>query len=344
MPTSQDLPCIDNARQMYFSGPRDVKKLLLDAERLIRLRGIPSKNSFPHRLLRHMYTHLRIMMESTNFSPPSLAPPTDTSKDSPPNPGLMAMVPSSSFRVDESSLGDLDTLRHKPDEVGYYDIHLEVSGRWPISMYPEVYGIPESLMTLHSQTIGLVNEKPKLEAAGLGNPAISIALMQHTRTLEQQIWSWSMKASGIPEGPERPESLVSPDTPLYDKPDTRLLVLAMREGLIQYCFRRVYNMSAMMLQDQVRKTLDYIQPYIEIGKYDQDYAMSIGWALFIGVCEAVTPDLQKRGLQCLEAIDGRGVFIETSEPSSVVQSVWEHRKRTGDLTFSWPDMMIQTWL
>ena len=83
MPTSQDLPCIDNARQMYFSGPRDVKKLLLDAERLIRLRGIPSKNSFPHRLRRHMYTHPRIMMESTNFSPavtcyPDPIPPAHT--------------------------------------------------------------------------------------------------------------------------------------------------------------------------------------------------------------------------------------------------------------------------
>ncbi|MBE3041982.1 hypothetical protein IMZ48_05250 [Candidatus Bathyarchaeota archaeon] len=323
-----------------------MKKLLLDAERLIRLRGIPSRNSFAHRVLRHMYTHLRIMMESTNlnFSPPSLAPLTDdaSSEDRPPNSTLMAVVPSSSFRVDESNLNDLDTLRHKPDEVGYYDIHLEVSGRWSNTMYPEMYGIPESLMTLHSQTISLVNEKPKLEAAGLGNPAISAALAQHTRTLEQQIWSWSMQTSGIPDGPERPESLVFQDTPFYDKPDTRLLVLAMREAVIIYFYRRVYNMSAMMQQDQVRKLLDYIQPYIEIGKYDQDYAMSIGWALFIAVCEAVTPELQERGLRCLEAVDRRGVFIETEEPSEVMQAVWEHRRRTGDLTFSWPDVMRQT--
>lgn len=250
----------------------------------------------------------------------------------------------SGFHVNESRLGDLDTLRDKPDEVGYYDIHLDVSGHWPLTLYPDIYGIPESLMTLHSQTISLVNEKPKLDAAALTNPAKSIALTQHIRTLEQQIWSWKMQESGIPEGPERPDSLVTVETPFYDKPDNKLLVLAIHEAVIIYFYRRVYNMSAMMLQDRVQKTLDYIQPYIEIGNYDQDFSISVGWAVFIASCEAVTQVLQERAMECLEAMDGHGVFIEASEPSSIVKTVWEQRRQSGDFTFSWPDIMVQATL
>lgn len=324
---------------MYFNGTRAVKSILLDAEHVIRVRGFPSRKSLGLRVLHHMYTHLRVIMESTNFT--SLARTGASPKLQPADSSCTAMVSPSNFRVNESRLGDLDTHRDKPDEVGYYDIHLDVSGHWPLTLYPHIYGIPESLMTLHSQTISLVNEKPKLDAAAANDPAKSVALTQHIRTLEQQIWSWKMQESGIPEGPERPESLVTADTPFYDKPDNKLLVLAMHEAVIIYFYRRVYNMSAMMLQDRVSKTLDYIQPYVEIGNYDQDFSISVGWALFIAACEAVTPDLQQRALECLEAVDGYGVFIESSEPSSIVKMVWEQRRQSGDFTFSWPDMMAQ---
>lgn len=327
---------------MYFDGARAVKKILLDAEHVIRLRGFPSRKSFGLRVLHHMYTHLRVLMESTNI--PSLP-----QARVPPGPGHVdesttAMAIPSGFHVNENRLGDLDTLRDKPDDVGYYDIHLDVSGHWALTLYPDIYGIPESLMTLHSQTISLVNEKPQLDAAALTDPAKSIALTQHIRTLEQQIWSWKMQESGVPEGPERPDSLVTAETPFYDKPDNKLLVLAIHEAVIIYFYRRVYNMSAMMLQDRVKKTLDYIQPYIEIGNFDQDFSISVGWAVFIAACEAVTQELQERAVECLGAMDGHGVFIEASEPSSVVKAVWEQRRQSGDFTFSWPDMMAQATL
>ena len=327
---------------MYFDAARVVKDILLDAEHVIRLRGFPSRKSLRLRILHHMYTHLRVIMESTNFT--TLPRRGASSRINPIESSPVDVRLSSSFRVNESSLGDLDIVRNKPDEVGYYDIHLDVSGNWPLTLYPDIYGIPESIMTLHSQTISLANEKPKLDAAALADPAKSIALTQHIRTLEQQIWSWSMQESGVPEGPERPGPLVTADTPFYDKPDNKLLVLTMHEAIIIYFYRRVYNMNAMMLQDRVKAAMDYIQPYIEIGNYDQDFSISVGWALFIAACEAATPELQARAMECLEAIDGQGVFIETSQPSAIVKTVWEQRRQSGDYTLSWPDVMVQATL
>lgn len=320
---------------MYFNRPSAVKNVLIDAEHLIRLRGIPSKKSYRLRVLHHMYTHLRVIMESTDVSSsfgtlPTEAPETYSSDSN------MAIVPVSKFRIAEASLGELDSERDKPDDIGYNDIHLEVSGNWQLTMYPEMYGIPETLMTLHAQTIGLVNEKSKLELAALSDPSVALALKRHIKTLEQKIWTWKQ---AVLMGPERPPSdLLGADDP--PAPDFNPLALAIQQALIIYFYRRVYNMSALIMQEEVRKTLEYIQPYLDIRKYDQDFAITIGWALFLAACEAATPELQKRSMKCLEVIDHCGIFVETSKPSTIAKAVWQRREQLGDLSFSWPDLMV----
>ncbi|KAI9155666.1 C6 transcription factor [Paramyrothecium foliicola] len=326
---------------VHFGGPTAMKKLLLDAEKYIRLRGLPSNKSFGLRVLHHMYTHLRVIVESTSSVPLSMHDEASLGQLEKGASSAESAITLRGFGVNESNLGDLDPLRDKPEDIGYNDIHLDVSGQWSMTLYPEMYGIPESLMTLLSQTISLANEKPKLEVAGLSNHAVSLALAHHTKALEQQIWSWSMESSKIPVGPERPSALTSADTPPFDRLDARPMILAIHQALIIYFYRRVYNMSAMIVQDQVQKTLDYLQPHLDILKYDQDYAISVGWALFVAVCEANTTELQNRGLECLESMNGCGVFVETDQPSTIAKSVWERRKRTGDLTLSWPDVMLQ---
>jgi predicted DNA-binding ribbon-helix-helix protein len=53
---------------MSFNRPSAVNKVLTDAEHVIRLRGIPSKKSYRLRVLHHLYTHLRFIMEITDES------------------------------------------------------------------------------------------------------------------------------------------------------------------------------------------------------------------------------------------------------------------------------------
>lgn len=325
--------------QVHFTGPNAVKKLLLEAECFIRLRGIPATKTFGHRVLHHMYTHLRVMIESTNI----IQEPTGGGwMDAPSLDQVLESATSPrKFGVDQNSLGDLDTTRHKPEDVGYNDIHLDVSGCWPPTLYPELYGVPETLMTLLSQTISLVNEKPKLEAAALADPAVSLALSQHIKTLERQIWSWSLQASNMPAGPRLPPSLVNEESQPLDRPQVESMALAMHGALIIYFYRRVYNMSVMIVQDQVRRTLELIQPCLAMGQFDADFSVSISWSAFIAACEAATPELQKLGLRCLESIDDHGLLVERGGPSAVARAVWERRKQTGDFTFGWPDLMRQ---
>ncbi|KAL0942691.1 uncharacterized protein CTRU02_200577 [Colletotrichum truncatum] len=326
---------------VLYNGSRAVKIFLLDAERLIRLRGLSMPRSFNVRVLHHVYTHLRVIAESTDIATETFSKPSQAiSTKSQAQAATEMAVSLRKFRIAEDSLGaDLDISREKPAEVGYADIHLDVSGHWPVTMYPDIYGVPESLMTLLSQTISFANERSKLEAIAMYDHRVAAALSRHIKMLEQQIWSWSLDSSGVHNGPSRPQELTNGNTRLVDHPVIRSLTLAMHQALIIYFYRRVYNMSAMVIQDAVRKTLDFIEPCLEEMAEDHDFATSIGWAGFIAACEATTPDLQERGRVILESIDAQGVIFGVDKPSVLAQSVWEQRTATGDWTLSWPDLM-----
>ncbi|KAK2616812.1 hypothetical protein QQS21_000189 [Conoideocrella luteorostrata] len=326
--------------QVYYHGAKAVRKLLLDAESLIRSHGLPATRTFQHRVLHHMYTHLRVILESTNVASKLIEP--ENGQETRPASQLTECVAPRNFSINAQNLGDLDLTRQKPESVGYSDIHLDVSGEWQATLYPEMFGVPETLMTLLSQTISLANEKPCLEAAGVFDPAISVALSVHIRTLEQQIWSWSLQGSSIAYGPRLPLSLINDASAPHDRPEMEHMILAMHQALIIYFYRRVYSMSVMVVQAQVRKTLELIQPCLDMGRFDLDFSVSIGWSTFIAVCEAATPDLQELGLRCLEAVDEHGMFVEYEKPSTIAKAVWERRRKTNDFTLGWPDLMMRT--
>lgn len=303
--------------------------LLLEAERWIRRRGLPSTKSLQHRILHHMYTHLRLIVESTTI----MNTPTDHELDQDPRHSFEMITSRSprSFTVSKQCLGDLDAGRDKSEDIGYNDIHLDVSGKFQMTLFPQIYGIPESLMTLLSQTISLANEKPRLEALAAKDHNMFGALSRHLNTLEQQIWSWN----GPSDASKHTVSFVSECEPT----DPR--TLAMQQALIIFFYRRIYNMNAMVVQEQVRKCLESIVPCLETAQRDSDLAVSIGWTIFIAACEAVSKELQDLSMQHFDTIDDCGMYFRQGKPSHVAKMVWEHRASSNNFTFSWPDLMTQ---
>lgn len=306
---------------------------LIEAERLIRLRGIPSpRKSYKTRLLHHVYTYLRIMAESILVSSGGAdneqtlrAQPMDSSSSS-----------LRRFRVSEESLDAyLDPLREKGTDQGYNDIHLEILGKWNQTLYPEIYGVPETLMTLLSQSICLANDRKRLDRVALGDLNIANALMRHTKKLERNIWMWKPQedAQSLEAGLEVGLDCIGQSTL------TRSMVSAVHQAVLIYFYRRMHNVDAMMLQDLVRKTFDSLLPCLAGSTYDQDFASSITWPVFIASSEAATPELQNRALECLAFIDTRGAFFIPQKASDVVRQVWKKREETDDWTISWLDVL-----
>ncbi|KAF5228686.1 hypothetical protein FAUST_10916 [Fusarium austroamericanum] len=207
------------AMTSLHNGTRAFRIFLLDAERLIRLRGLVNQNPFETRLLHHMYTHLRVIAESMSLC-------TEAITESSANENQVQEL-SRTFRITEEGLNiGLDPAQEKTDDIGYNDIHLEVQGRWNHTLYPVIYGIPESLMTLLSQTVSLSNEKARLENVARCNPGISEALAKHTKTLENRIWAWPSTLD-----PTGPVEVSSRTTDLVTQPQIRSMTLAIHQAL-----------------------------------------------------------------------------------------------------------------
>ncbi|KAL0253347.1 hypothetical protein SLS55_010323 [Diplodia seriata] len=306
------LAVLSMATASAFYEPRAIRVLLHDAERLIRLRGIPEPHkSFELRLLHHMYTHIRIIAEST-----WVCEGTATRQGLEPTDEIST---SRAFRLTEDRLNtDLDPSREKPLQLGYNDIHLEITGQWNKTMYPDIYGVPESLMTWLAQTISLANDKKRLESIAATDCRVSAALARHTKTLEQNIWTWAP----------------SPATR-----DRNPMALALHQVVLLYFYRRTYNVNAMILQDFVRKTFDHLLSCATEGLYDQDFAILVSWSVFIAACEAATPELQDEARRCLSIVKEGSVFFASAELAHIAEEVWRRRKEANDLTISWPDVM-----
>ncbi|KAF4983657.1 hypothetical protein FDECE_17253 [Fusarium decemcellulare] len=320
------------AMTSMYNGAHAFRVFLLDAERLIRLRGLINHNPFKTRLLHHMYTHLRVIAESISLCGEPLPHSSDEVNEH-------SLTQGRTFRISEDALNiGLDPAQEKSDEMGYNDIHLEIQGRWNQTLYPVIYGIPESLMTLLSQTVSLSNEKTRLETVARCNPGVSVALAKHTKTLENRIWAWSLALD--PLGPPKPARMpLGVDQDLSAHPQVRSMALAIHQALIIYFYRRVYDMNAMILQDLVKKTLDFLEPCLNELIDDQDFATSLAWPAFVAACEAVSPDLQERALKCLSVTDDKGIYFTPRPARVIVPLIWDKRKQSGDWTTSWQNLV-----
>ncbi|GME34273.1 Succinate-semialdehyde dehydrogenase [Neofusicoccum parvum] len=297
-----------------FSGAvENTRPYLLDAERLIRLHGLTkSQKSRKVRLLHHCYAYLRIMYETTSLS----------------------MAPGSSFRVFDWD-SDLEMQQEKDSELAVNDLHLEIPGHWRGSLYPDVYGIPESLMLLISQATRLGNEREVMQTMPGDASFTAGTFFQRAKAVERLICKWKPPPHNYPEGydPTIDPHLVDSNRRVVDH-----ILLAMHQALIIYFYRRVYDLNPLVLQPNVEETILHLQQIQAEDTATGSYTVGIVWPGFIAGCEATSPDLQQRFLAWFEASEKNSTLPTFKAAAAVAQTVWKRREEQGD-EVSWPTVL-----
>ncbi|KAJ6132571.1 Zn(II)2Cys6 transcription factor [Penicillium samsonianum] len=242
-----------------------------------------------------------------------------------------------SFRVaDDSTISDLNASVEKALDIGHNDIHLEVLGVWKDSLFQEMYGLPESLVGLLSQTIRLANEQELLHRDTSLDLDIVMTLNERTKILEYQVLSWKrdMEVPGTQEA--------SSSTLGREHAKARAgyyLSLAVHQGLILFYYRRMHNINALILQDTVLKVLDFIKKSEESAMADEHYRASLLWPAFIAACEALDPNLQRSLLDWITSTGLRTSISAFTAAADIVQQVWKLRQERMDYTISWFNVM-----
>lgn len=279
-----------------------------------------------------MYAHLRVIAESISLMAIDKSHADDANE--------LSVTATRAFHIGEEALNvGLDGALVKSHELGLTDIHLESQGRWSQTLFPAIYGIPESLMTLLSQTVSISNVKSFLESQALRNPKTHVALSHHIKSLEKTIWSFSLDQEMLEKNLARGNSDSDADEELLDHHLAQSMTRAMHQALILYFYRRVHNVSAYLLRDTVHRSLEHLENCVDELVSDQDFAFTLAWPAFITACEAVSQDDQEISLRILQKLDKQGFSFTPRPLKDIVTKVWDRRQETCDMTISWMTIM-----
>lgn len=315
-----------------FSGTIEKTRwYLLDAERLIRLRGLPKSNlSRKVRLLHHCYAYLRIFNEST------LVLPTD-SPNAEHDETSIARSLASCFRLSKwpENIGE-KMNEDKERDTGEKDLHLEVPGKWDSSMYPGIYGVPESFLVLLSQSIRLANERDILYQSPRDASLRIEHFFQYSKGVERQICDWQAQSYLYPDGFD---PSVSADLLESNKRAVALLLQAMQHALKIFFYRRVYGLCSDILQPYVVQTIEALEGIEEEDKASGGRTVTMVWPAFIAACEAQNGDLQMRYEKWFEAsIVGCGLPA-FERAKDLAQRIWKARRTPGNSDIGWPALV-----
>ncbi|KAL5362530.1 hypothetical protein BJX96DRAFT_186088 [Aspergillus floccosus] len=288
---------------------------LLVTEQFIKRKGLSKPTlSRKVRLLHHCYAYLRIVNESIIVSDMSADPFQQLGVFPDPRTTTRA----SRFRISQwSDTPDFTMTKVKSLQLGQHDLHLEHPGRWDLTMYPEIFGIPESLLYLMSHVTRLGNERDLLINSrpddACPNPR---DFLLRAKMLERHICRWD------------------PNKDCEDASASTAMVTAIQKALLIFFYRRFYDVEASTLQDEVHQVRELLQ-----GSRASEQTVYMIWPGFIAACEAIKPDLQAffRGwfVDC---------FRQTGLPSfqaalSIAESIWASGGDGRGPSLQWPDIV-----
>lgn len=204
---------------------------------------------------------------------------------------------------------ELKTLKDLEQEQN--DHHLKIPGRWDLTMYPEIFGIPECFLILVSHITRLGNERDQLlkenNSIDDGTPKDHTPTMRdflmRAKLLNEHVCRWEP-----PEGP-------------HD-----FMFWPMHKALVIF-YRRIYDVNVTTLHNAVQQVRDLLAQsharYAEAGQRTI-YTM---WLAFIAACEALRPELQEYFQTCFTQGFEQSDLRSFTLAGSIAETVWASRRR-----------------
>lgn len=329
---------------------KEARSYLIDAERLFRLRGLAKRHiSRRLRLLHHIYTWNRIVGESTyvlheyarsdspidtfnHYFRPQQQDSTrnDRPRQVDPNPRLDDFLRLRPRHADS----DLDIDEPKEREAGIYDIHLEDSRRFSDNFYSQIYGIPETWLSLLSQTTRLANLMDVLGSSGGGTSGIgSDSIISNSNSSTNEPLSLSSEAhEALQRRCSRLENMVCSlsmrsSRATTSDTDTRSsfrvhMIHALNAALVIFFYRRIRQVHPAILRAHVDDVISSLHEFDAALYQDGLPCPGTGWPAFVAGCEAIVPQQRRWLLMWMEKASTRSGLPVFGASKEVMMEVW----------------------
>lgn len=328
---------------------------MIDAERLLRLRGLHKiKISKKARLLHHVYTWLRIVGESTfvlhdyNLSSSSLEAlgsrfrfRSTRSSDEPEAPEPNSHLDDFLRLETQNSDSDLNIDEPKDQSSALRDIHLQDSRSYSKTLYKQIYGIPETWLSLVSQTTRRANVLETFCVAREAGQNLDIraweTLQRRSMRLENMICSYSL-------GRTRAGTLeLQADSKSHGH-----MVEALNAALVIFFYKRIRHTHPDALQGHVDSVITALKACSTTKRQDDPTGPGTAWPLFIAGCEAISTFRREAIMGLLDSASSVCGFAAFATARNIISEVW--RRQDEHLTAnrampSWVDVVKQgpTW-
>lgn len=255
---------------------KDTRCYMVDTERLVRLRGLAKRHiSRRSRLLHHMYTWSRIVGESTyvlhDLNSPIGAVPRSKRIITSEN-GHSSKL-DDFLRLDHVDDDDFQSEEVKAYEVNLTDIHLQDPRLATETFYLQIYGIPETWLSLLSQTTRLANVKDMLKLTNNENTEMQNLLERRAARLEDMICSFAAKTDhGSAEATYLPPS--------------QYMLRALSSALVIFYYRRIKHVNPWILQSHVDDVIIALRKFDESLTQQNLRGPGTAWPAFVAGCEA----------------------------------------------------------
>jgi arginine metabolism regulation protein II len=323
--------------QGIAGNERDARCYMIDAERLLRVKGLAKRDiSRRCRLLHHVYSWIRIVGESTyviheyqNYGPVidnmSAAHKAGRLQGSREKQTTDLQAKSGhNARLDDFlrlephlSDSDLDIDEIKEHEGGIHDIHLEDSRQFRGTMY-HIYGISETWLSLVSQTTRLANI---LDASKYGKETdvrFMEFLQKRAGRLENIICSFALKD---PRSDDEDNLAVSPG----QRPSNNYMLRAMNSALVILFYRRIRNVNPLILQGHVDSVVQSLRGFDTAIASQNIQGPGSAWPAFIAGCEALSRRHRNFFISWLDKGFEKCGLEQFNMPRRIMKEVWERQ-------------------
>ncbi|CAI7664510.1 unnamed protein product [Penicillium manginii] len=315
-----------------FCGNRnEAEGYFLEAEKFIRLKGLKRKKSRKVRLLHHCYVFERMFHESIFIGGANSSQRRHIRRAIESSGLAPASVDGLSFRLYKYNNLHQEMLRVRGREEGENDLHLERPGTFSATLYPEIFGIPETWMILLSMIIRLGTEKDAAEEQNNPNELNLKDFIGRAKALEDYI-NHLERPSQIAPGLGTHKSSV-------DQHILENMLEAMRQALAIYFYRRIYDLDASMLQNKVVDVRDCLLQCEYADSSVVHGSAGFIWPAFIAACEAEDPKVQESFSAWFEVSAQRSGLSSFAQTQASIEKVWEEKRNSNGSSSTWVDLM-----